>query len=254
MAPVGQPERQRVQEPQVVRIGSSAGSSADVSKRAEEDPRAGACVRQQVGVLADPAHAGAGRQRALRERPVVDVGDVAGRQSLASEVVGQRLEPIPQGDVVVGAEGVAGDAPGGRRRRCPQHRRQRLSQGIRSRIPAGSVGARVRGGDDDDRSRRRIEGPRIGRQPRPVAAHPVHARHAPGGNARLHVLARLGEGPRVGHADELEPVTCRELGEALAHQPSRLRTTNGGGSPVGATLTGVSGMATRGIRKPNTDP
>ena len=135
-----------------------------------------------------------------------------------------------------------------------QHGRERLLQRIGSGIPPRSVGPGVRGGDHDDRSRRRIEGPRIGRQPRPVAAHPAHARHAPGGNARLHVLARLGKRARIGHADELEPVTCRELGQARAHQPSRLRTTNGGGSPVGAMLTGVKGMATRGIRNPKTDP
>ena len=99
-----------------------------------------------------------------------------------------------------------------------------------------------------------IDGPRLGRQPRPVATHPVHARHAARRHALLHAGSRLGERPGVGDADQLEPVTSRQLSEARAHQPSRLRTTKGGGSPVGAMLTGVSGMATRGIRNPKVDP
>ncbi len=36
-------------------------------------------MRQQVGVLADPAQAGPGREGALGERPIVDVGDLPGR-------------------------------------------------------------------------------------------------------------------------------------------------------------------------------
>jgi len=68
-------------------------------------------VRQQVGVLAYPAQPGAFREGALGERPIIDVGHLAGVRAVAAQVVGQLVQPIPQRPVVITAQGVARDQP-----------------------------------------------------------------------------------------------------------------------------------------------
>ncbi len=141
---LGRDERAR----RAARKASGAGAAARAhglvdrqlgrrEQRPEEDPRARTRVGQQVRVLADPAEPGPGRQRTLRQRPIVDVRDVAGRQSRGAKVGGERLEPMSQRDVVVGPERVA---------RNPPHRRRTgaaASTGASARRSASGAGSQA---------------------------------------------------------------------------------------------------------------
>ena len=239
-------------------VGRQLGRGED---RAEEDPRAGTLVGQQVRVLADPAEAAAGGECALGQRPVVDVGDLARRQPRRPQVGGERLEPPAQRDVVVGAERVAGDPPGRLGGLPREHRRERPLERAGIGVPRGALGTRVRRGDDDDRARLRIMAARIGRLRRPLATHPVHARHAPGGDARLHPCTVVGQRLGARHADAARS-PWRAASSASA--PARLRDAHliplGAGPRTraarrsGRSPTSRAASATRGMRKPKTEP
>ena len=202
-----------------MRTGASASSSADVRMRAEEHPRAGASVGQQVGVLADPAQPGPSRQRALGQRPVVDVGHLAGRQPGGPQVGRERLEPVSQRNVVVGPKRVARDPTRRFRRRRSQHRRQGPARGRRDPGPM-PLGLRHRmvppprpPSGPSDRGRR-------GRSRRwAVTAHPVHSAIRPA--ATLASIRRRSSGSGAASATPTSSRPCRAASSATLARISR---------------------------------
>ena len=173
---------------------------------AQEHPRSGAIMGQQVRVLADPAQPGPRGQRSLRQRPIIDVRRRARRQPRCTEVGRQPLQPAPQGDVVVAARRVSGDPAGWLSRLGRQHRCQRPMQGIWRSVPRASVGAAIWRRDHDHRPRIRLVLLHVGGDGRSLAAHPVHVAHAAGGDALLHARAVIGQWCGVRHADQQQPV------------------------------------------------
>ena len=195
------------------RVGLELGRRED---RADEDPRARRRVGEQVRVLADPAEPRPRRQRAFGQRPVVDVGDLAGRQPARAQVGGQPLEPAAQGVVVVGADRVARD-PAGRLRRA---RRE--------------DGGQVRGAARRARDPRRLA-------PRRRTARPRRAPSVPpgrGGAVRSPPTGAIATHPPA-HAAHATPAfdARRSIAVAVARAAGRpTSTADAASSPCGRTL------------------